>query len=97
MLMGSAYWFAVRFHYPVEEVFQLKRLWVTFKDASLAFTLPVIILGGIFGGFVTATEGAALALSPTGIWIHSLLGIFKGIFAIACSATIGIPVCPKPQ
>ncbi len=28
----------------------------------MAFTLPVIILGGIFGGFVTATEGAGLAV-----------------------------------
>jgi tripartite ATP-independent transporter DctM subunit len=62
MLMGCAYWFAVRFNYPVEEVFKLKRVWTTFKDASLAFLLPVIILGGIFGGFVTATEGAALAV-----------------------------------
>jgi tripartite ATP-independent transporter DctM subunit len=60
--MGCAYWFAVRFNYPVEEVFKLKRVWTTFKDASLAFLLPVIILGGIFGGFVTATEGAALAV-----------------------------------
>ncbi len=62
MLMGAAYWFAVRFHYPVEEVFQLKRVWTTFKDAALAFILPVVILGGIFGGLVTATEGAALAV-----------------------------------
>ena len=62
MLMGAAYWFAVRFNYPVEEVFQLKRVWATFKDAALAFSLPIIILGGIFGGFVTATEGAALAV-----------------------------------
>jgi len=62
MLMGAAYWFAVRFNYPVEEMFQLKRVWTTFKDAALAFSLPVIILGGIFGGFVTATEGAALAV-----------------------------------
>ena len=62
MLMGAAYWFAVRFNYPVEEMFQLKRVWTTFKDAALAFSLPIIILGGIFGGFVTATEGAALAV-----------------------------------
>ena len=34
----------------------------TFKDAAWAFTLPLIILGGIFGGIVTATEGAALAV-----------------------------------
>ena len=62
LLMGTCYWYAVRYNYPVEEVFQLKRLWDTFKDAALAFLLPVIILGGIFGGIVTATEGAGLAV-----------------------------------
>ena len=48
--------------FPVEEKFQLARMWVTLKEASWAFLLPVIILGGIFGGFVTATEGAGLAV-----------------------------------
>ncbi|BAU46702.1 C4-dicarboxylate ABC transporter permease [Sulfurifustis variabilis] len=62
LMMGLSYWFAVRYHYPVEEVFQLRRLWTTFKDAGLAFLLPIIILGGIFGGVVTATEGAGLAV-----------------------------------
>jgi C4-dicarboxylate transporter, DctM subunit len=62
LMMGLCYWFAVRYDYPVEEVFQLKRLWATFKDAALAFLLPIIILGGIFGGMVTATEGAGLAV-----------------------------------
>jgi tripartite ATP-independent transporter DctM subunit len=62
LLMGGAYVFAVRYHYPIEEVFQLERLWATFKDALLAFILPVVILGGIFGGVVTATEGAGLAV-----------------------------------
>ena len=61
-MMGLSYWFARRHNYPVEEVFRLSRLWETFKDALLAFTLPIIILGGIFGGFVTATEGAGLAV-----------------------------------
>ena len=32
------------------------------SDAFWALTLPIIILGGIFGGVVTATEGAALAV-----------------------------------
>ena len=61
-LMAVSYWFAVRYNFPVEEVFQLKRVWQTFKDAAWAFLLPIIILGGIFGGFVTATEGAGLAV-----------------------------------
>jgi len=61
-LMAVSYWFAVRYNFPVEETFQLKRVWETFKDPAWAFLLPIIILGGIFGGFVTATEGAGLAV-----------------------------------
>ncbi|MEP3671875.1 MAG: TRAP transporter large permease [Hyphomicrobiales bacterium] len=61
-LMGVAYAFAVKYDLPVEEAFNWKRLKVTFIDALPAFTLPVIILGGIFGGFVTATEAAGLAV-----------------------------------
>jgi tripartite ATP-independent transporter DctM subunit len=58
----AAYIQAVRYNFPVEERFQLARVWATLKDAAWAFMLPVIILGGIFGGFVTATEGAGLAV-----------------------------------
>jgi len=61
-MMSMAYWFARRYDYPVEETFQLARLRRTFKDAFWAFALPIIILGGIFGGFVTATEGGGLAV-----------------------------------
>ena len=61
-MMGLAYWYAVRYNYPVEEVFSWQRVKTTFKDAAWAFLLPLIILGGIFGGVVTATEGAALAV-----------------------------------
>ena len=61
-LMGVAYWFARHNNYPVEETFQLSKVWATFKDASWAFLLPFIILGSIFTGVVTATEGAALAV-----------------------------------
>ena len=61
-MMGLCYWYAVRYNWPVEEIFQWGKLWRAFKDASWALTLPFIILGGIFGGIVTATEGAALAV-----------------------------------
>jgi len=61
-LMGMAYWFARRYNLPREAAFSLRRVWETFKDAAWAFLLPIIILGGIFGGVVTATEGAALAV-----------------------------------
>src|SRR5438094_2374697 len=61
-LMAMAYWFARRYNLPREEAFALKRVASTARDALWAFLLPVIILGGIFGGVVTATEGAALAV-----------------------------------
>ncbi len=61
-MMALCYWFAKRRNYPVEEVFQWSKVKSTFKDAAWAFLLPIIILGGIFGGVVTATEGAALAV-----------------------------------
>jgi tripartite ATP-independent transporter DctM subunit len=62
LMMAMAYGMAVRHDYPVEEAFGLQRLWSTFKDASWALLLPGIILGGIFTGWVTATEGAGLAV-----------------------------------
>ena len=61
-LMGMAYWFARRYNLPVEEKLQWARVRRTFREAFWAFTLPMIILGAIFGGVVTATEGAALAV-----------------------------------
>lgn len=62
LLMALCYYFAVRYDLPREERFSLCRLWTTTKDAAWALILPVIILGGIFGGIVTATEGAAVAV-----------------------------------
>jgi len=62
LMMVIAYWFARRYNFPVEERFSWTRVWVALKEASWALVLPAIILGGIFGGWVTATEGAALAV-----------------------------------
>jgi tripartite ATP-independent transporter DctM subunit len=61
-MMALSYWMARRLNWPVEEIFQLRRVWQTFREALWALILPVVILGGIFGGFVTATEGAGLAV-----------------------------------
>jgi C4-dicarboxylate transporter DctM subunit len=62
MLMVTAYGFAVRYNLPRENLLNLKIIATSFWDAKLALMLPVIILGGIFGGIVTATEGGALAV-----------------------------------
>jgi tripartite ATP-independent transporter DctM subunit len=61
-LMLVAYIFAKRYNFPTEAAFNIPRLKETFIDALPAFILPVVILGGIFGGFVTATEAAGLAV-----------------------------------
>ncbi|MBF2759175.1 MAG: TRAP transporter large permease [Ectothiorhodospiraceae bacterium AqS1] len=61
-MLCLCWWFAVRFDLPREEAFSLPRLWRAFKAAGPALLLPLIILGGIFGGLVTATEGAGLAV-----------------------------------
>lgn len=44
---------------------------VAFKNALSALVMPIIILGGIIGGFVTPTEGAAIA-----VFYAMLLGVF---------------------
>ncbi|MEZ5602821.1 MAG: TRAP transporter large permease [Burkholderiaceae bacterium] len=61
-LMAMAYWFARRYDLPIEQEFKWSEVRRTAREALWAFTLPMIILGGIFGGVVTATEGAALAV-----------------------------------
>jgi tripartite ATP-independent transporter DctM subunit len=61
-LMAMAYFFARRYNLPREERFSWGRVAKTAREALWAFLLPIIILGGIFGGVVTATEGAALAV-----------------------------------
>ena len=62
LLMLVTYFLAVRYDLPREESFNLCRLAQAFREAAWALTMPVIILGGIFSGIVTATEGAALAV-----------------------------------
>jgi C4-dicarboxylate transporter DctM subunit len=62
LMMFVAYLLARRHDFPREQAFRLERVWETLKDAVWALTLPVIILGGIFTGWVTATEGAGLAV-----------------------------------
>ncbi|HVZ42800.1 MAG TPA: TRAP transporter large permease [Ramlibacter sp.] len=61
-LMGTATFLARRYDLPRAEAFSLRKVMKTGREALWAFLLPIIILGGIFGGIVTATEGAALAV-----------------------------------
>ncbi len=62
LMMFVAYLWARRANLPVEEAFRIRRVAETFRDAGWSLLLPVIILGGIFSGWVTATEGAGIAV-----------------------------------
>ncbi|ASI91313.1 MULTISPECIES: TRAP transporter large permease [Vibrio] len=61
-MFGVCYYYAVKYNLPREESFSLRKLWVAFKDAFWALTLPFAILGGILSGFMTATEAAGIAV-----------------------------------
>lgn len=48
-------------HVPITTKFSWRQVWKTFKEAIWALLMPVIILGGIYGGVFTATESACIA------------------------------------
>jgi len=62
LMMLVAYLLARKHDFPREQAFRLSVVWETLRDAGWALVLPVVILGGIFSGWVTATEGAGLAV-----------------------------------
>ncbi|KAA0892628.1 TRAP transporter large permease [Pusillimonas sp. ANT_WB101] len=77
-LMGVASFLARRYNLPRDEAFSIRRVAQTAREALWAFLLPIIILGGIFGGVVTATEGAALAVVAAlvvGLFIYRELNL----------------------
>lgn len=45
-----------------DEPFSWKEVWAQFKHAQLALLIPVIILGGIYGGIFTPTEASVVAV-----------------------------------
>ena len=51
--------------------FSFRRVLITFKNALGALMVPIIILGGIYGGIFTPTEAAGVAC---------IYGLFAGIF-----------------
>jgi tripartite ATP-independent transporter DctM subunit len=105
-LMATAYGFARRYNLPRENAFRLRTIAASFWDAKLALLLPLIILGGIFGGFVTATEGGALAVVASlviGLYYRELSfpvmrqAIYEGVthtsvvmLLVATSALLGV-------
>ena len=73
-LMTMAYVIARRRRYPVREVPVTRELvWRIGRGALIALMMPAIILGGIFGGVMTPTESAAVAV---------LYAVVVGVFVL---------------
>ena len=53
---------AYKWKYPKGTKFDLKNIWRTFIRAVPAILMPLIILGGIFSGYFTPSEAAAVAV-----------------------------------
>ena len=53
---------SARRRYPIAGSFRIGNVWQTFRRAFLSLVTPVIILGGMFGGYFTATEAAVVAV-----------------------------------
>ena len=67
-----------------------KERWDAFKDAFWGLLMPVIILGGIYGGIFTPTEAAAVAVIYgliVGIFIYKKITM-KNILTVLRSAAI---------
>lgn len=62
------------------EAVSFKRFWLALKDGIWAIFMPVIILGGIYGGIFTATEAAVVATAYSilvGFFIYRELTLKK--------------------
>ncbi len=79
-LMLVAWAIARKRGYKGDEKASGAKIWATFKDAILALLMPVIILGGIYGGVFTPTEAAVVAVAYgfiVGFFVYRELSLAK--------------------
>jgi tripartite ATP-independent transporter DctM subunit len=70
-MMATVYVYAKIYHYPINARSSLRQFAAAFAQAFLALMTPLIIVGGIVGGFFTPTEASVIAV------LYSLvLGLF---------------------
>lgn len=75
----------------VEEKANAKEIWAAFKDAFAGLMMPVIILGGIYGGWFSPTEAAAVSCVYgliVGAFVYKKLG-FKELYQVLRSSVVG--------
>lgn len=96
-LMLTAYVISKKKGFKGTEKSSLKQIGTSFKDALLALLMPVIILGGIYGGIFTPTESAVVAVfygAFVGLFVYREIKIkdLKKIFAESTITTATIMI-----
>ncbi|MGB4338060.1 MAG: TRAP transporter large permease [Bacillota bacterium] len=94
-LMVLSYVISKKHGYGKTYPFRWSELWKTFIDSLPALLMPLIILGGIFGGVFTATEAAAVAVMYgliAGFFIYKELKLkdIPGVLIRSCLTTGGV-------
>ena len=77
-MMATVFVFAKQRNYPVYQRASLSEFFLAFRGAVLALLTPAIIVGGIVGGWFTATEASLIAViysSVLGGIIYRSIGI----------------------
>lgn len=77
-MMAIVYFRSRREGYGDVTPFSLRRVAGAFRESFLALLMPIIILGGIFGGVMTPTEAAAVAVFYAfvlGVFVYRTIGL----------------------
>lgn len=82
-------YFYSRYHkFPRDRCASMKELLVSTRKAIWASIIPIVILGGIYGGFFTPTEAAGVTVIYAlivSVFIYRVPGsVFKGILSCLC-------------
>ncbi|WP_042349414.1 TRAP transporter large permease [Bacillus massiliigorillae] len=92
-LMVIAYFISRKKGYGSDvEKFKVKNIWTSFKEAILALLMPIIILGGIYGGLFTPTEASVVAVVYgfiIGVFVYKKIDFkaFKGMLVSSVVTT----------
>lgn len=77
-MMALVYVIARRRDFPAEERLRLREVGQALRDSLLALGIPVVVIGGIVFGFVTATEASVLAVLYAlvlGLVVYRTIGV----------------------
>jgi C4-dicarboxylate transporter DctM subunit len=102
LLMTLSHWISMKHGYRSPEKFDLRKLFQAFIEALPALVMPILIVGGMFGGAFTATEGASVAvvyglliavLFYKGLKFREIPDLFLGVCTTVGSVMLLIAFC----